>query len=298
MNRPIDAEIARAIRAAVRAEAPDHLEAILHQTERMDRSPAPADCARFRRGAGRAALSAGLIAAAAVLLVFLRNSPSGGEPPPALPGFSDEPVVSGEFLEETGVVAKALGPAEPGEQLQEQLLAPNQAAVIDGGSFSWNSPSKLALGGGRALYRIHLPFTLQFQAQNLAAVTYTVSDGQFEKKLYADEMEEEAFQERVGLVNRSGGRRWGYETCGGALRLPVGTEEAEREEWSIELSLTEDASLSSYEIETMFREKISRLEIYVTLEFEDGSAAGTLLRFRLSGKAAGSLEAIWLAREG
>lgn len=183
-------------------------------------------------------------------------------------------MVSGEFLEETGVVAKALGPAEPGEQLQEQLLAPNQAAVVDGGSFSWNSPSKLALGGGRALYRIHLPFTLQFQAQNLAAVTYTVSDGQFEKKLYADEMEEEAFQERVGLVNRSGGRRWGYETCGGALRLPAGTEEAEREEWSIELSLTEDASLSSYEIETMFREKISRLEIYVTLEFEDGSAAG------------------------
>lgn len=48
----------------------------------------------------------------------------------------------------------------------------------------------------------------------------------------------------------------------------------------------------------MFREKISRLEIYVTLEFEDGSAAGTLLRFRLSGKAAAAWRPFGLAREG
>lgn len=291
--------VARSIRAAVRAETPDLFEAILLETEKTSRRPIPAGRSRYRRRAGRAALSAAFVAAAAMLLVFLRNSsPTGGETPlPTFPGFSDEPVVSGEFLEETGVVAKALGPAAPGAELQEQVLAPNQAAVIDAGSFSWNSPSKLALGDAEALYRIHLPFTLQFQANGLAAVTYTTSDGKFEKKLYADEMDEAVFQERVGLVNRSDGRRWGYETYGDTLRLPADAGEENRTEWSIELSLTGDASLSSYEVETMFRERISRMEIYVTLEFEDGATAGTLLRFRFSGKATGSLEAIWLACE-
>lgn len=280
MKKNREQEIARRLRAAVEQQTPDRLEELLRAVDSLAQQPQrrvvsrPAPRVYFRR----AAVVAGL-AAACTLLISVR--PTYGMPTPPFSPTGNRPTDSSALLEETGFVMKAYA-ASPGEDREERVLVPNQPVLLNGsagGVGFW--PSAVAVGDGNSQYKVHIPFDVVCQGENLVSVQYRTNQGQFEQKLTADREEEVAeLTSKVRLVNRDEtGAAWGYAPMGRELTLAAQEQETLCGTLSLELSFTGRENAPAYYVETVFRHLIEDVEILVTLTFADGSTGETLLQF-------------------
>lgn len=280
MDRRREQEIARRLRAAVERRTPDGLEELL---KAVDSPPARTAREGRPRPSGRpmlrrAAVGIGSAAVAAVAAVCLLIRPAADRPfveiPPSL-----EPVDSSALLEATGFVMKAYSPAPDGGE--EQVLSPNQPVLLNGsagGVGLW--PSAVALGDGRSLYKIHIPFDVVCQGESLVSVTYRTNQGQFEEKLVADGESVAELAAKVRLVNRDeSGSAWGYASIGREMTLSCEEQDSRLGSLSLELSFAGEENLPAHLLEATFRRMIEDTEILVTLAFADGSTGETLLQF-------------------
>lgn len=279
MDRHREQEIARRLRAAVECRTPDGLEKLLKS---VDSPPLGTVRKEPCRSSGRlmlrrAAVGVACTAIAAVAAVCLLIRPATDRPIVASPP-SLEPVDSSALLEAAGFVMKAYSQAPGGE---EQVLCPNQPVLLNGsagGVGLW--PSAVALGDGRSLYKIHIPFDVVCQGESLVYVTYCTNQGQFEEKLVTDGESVAELAAKVLLVNRDeNGGAWGYAPIGREMTLSCEEQGSRLGSLSLELSFTGEESIPSQYLEDIFRRMIEDTEILVTLTFADGSTGETLLQF-------------------
>lgn len=290
MKKDVERDIARRLRAAVQAQAPDGLDALLEAVE--DRPVS----ARAEKGPRRARpwllRPAAACACFAALAGLLAVSVSMGTPyaPPA----AFQPNENEELLEAAGFVMKAYASPGSGEESpDEQVLTPNQTVTIQASASGMDIwPSAVSLENGMSEYRIRIPFDVVCQGDDLVSVDYRASQGRFEQKLSAGpdaNAAEFAFQ--VERLNReAGGGLWGYASLGDHWTVAAGEQADRRGELYLTLTLTEAEDAPAYMLETAFRRMLALTDVLVTLTFADGSQGEALIRLG-AGTLTGGVEA-------